>query len=58
MQQVMSNPYAGRRLPIQMTDPRWPSSEGWVKMSQNVNGIEIHYLMNTKTGQFDDLKFK
>ncbi|BBW98642.1 pre-toxin TG domain-containing protein [Geobacillus icigianus] len=60
MKQVMSNPNAGRPVPIRkgMTDPRWPVEEGWIKMTQNVNGYEIHYLKNTKTGQFDDFKFK
>lgn len=54
----MSNPAAGRQLPIKMTDPRWPASDGWVKMSQNVNGVEIHYVLNTRTGEVDDFKFK
>ncbi|ANB59435.1 hypothetical protein [Anoxybacteroides amylolyticum] len=60
MKQVMSNPNAGKPVPMRkgMTDPRWPAEEGWVKMAQNVNGHEIHYLKNTKTGQFDDFKFK
>lgn len=40
----MSNPAAGTRLPFEMTDPRWPAADGWVKMSQNVNGVEIHYV--------------
>ncbi|MCK4261353.1 MAG: hypothetical protein KAX49_20450, partial [Halanaerobiales bacterium] len=59
MEQVMSNPNAGNILrSIKMTDPRWPSSEGWVKMTQNINGIEIHYLKNIIMGLFDDFKFK
>jgi hypothetical protein len=41
-----------------MKDARWPASEGWVKMSQNVNGVEIHYVKNTLTGEFSDFKFK
>lgn len=41
-----------------MTDPRWPKEDGWVKMAHNVNGVEIHYVKNTKTGEFDDFKFK
>ncbi|UTR15005.1 hypothetical protein MM221_21160 [Salipaludibacillus sp. LMS25] len=58
MEEVMSNPTTGNVLPIRMTDSRWPSSEGWVKMSKNVNGIEIHYVRNARTGQVDDFKFK
>jgi filamentous hemagglutinin len=41
-----------------MTDPRWPAQDGWVKMQQNINGIVIHYVYNTITGQSDDFKFK
>jgi len=55
---AMSNPKAGRQLPIPMSDARWPSSDGWVKMSQNINGIEVHYVRNTKSGVVDDFKFK
>jgi hypothetical protein len=58
MEQVMSDPAAGLRLPTPMTDPRWPASDGWVKMAQNVNGVEVHYVRNTKTGAVDDFKFK
>ncbi|MFS0654027.1 ribonuclease YeeF family protein [Bacillus sp. 179-C3.3 HS] len=60
MKEVLSNPNSGKPIPLRkgMTDSRWPKDEGWVKMSKNVNGIEVHYLKNTKTGQFDDFKFK
>ncbi|WP_407274749.1 VENN motif pre-toxin domain-containing protein [Dickeya ananatis] len=58
MDQALSNPAAGRQLPIPMTDKRWPKEEGWVKMAQNINGVEIHYVRNTKTNQVDDFKFK
>ncbi len=56
--QAISNPTAGLQLPVPMTDKRWPREDGWVKMSQNINGVEIHYVRNTKTGQIDDFKFK
>jgi hypothetical protein len=58
LEQAISNPTAGRQLPVPMTDKRWTASDGWVKMSQNINGIEIHYVRNTKTGAIDDFKFK
>ncbi len=60
MQQAMSNPAAGTIVPLRksMTDSRWPATNGWVKMTQNVNGIEIHYVRNTRTGDVDDFKFK
>lgn len=59
MTQAMSNPAAGSPIPLRrgMTDPRWPASAGWVKMSQNVNGVEIHYVRNMATGKVDDFKF-
>jgi filamentous hemagglutinin len=57
MKQAMSNPTAGARIPITMSDPRWPASAGWVKMTPNINGIEIHYVYNTVTGATDDFKF-
>jgi filamentous hemagglutinin len=40
-----------------MTDARWPAEDGWVKMSQNINGTEIHYVRNTVTGAVDDFQF-
>ena len=36
----------------------WLADDGWVKMSQNVNGVEIHYIKNTITNEFVDFKFK
>ena len=64
MHQVQSNPLEGAidmsqlSKPIIMTDPRWPAAEGWVKMGNNVNGIEIHFVYNKNTNAFDDFKFK
>lgn len=40
-----------------MSDPRWMASDGWVKMQQIVNGVNIHYVRNTVTGAVDDFKF-
>ncbi|MGX5519378.1 S-layer homology domain-containing protein [Bacillus cereus] len=57
MKEVRSNPQ-GKEIRVPMTDPRWPKEDGWVKMAHNVNGVEIHYVKNTKTGEFDDFKFK
>src|ERR1035437_4774954 len=47
LNQVMSDPAAGREIQITMKDSRWPASDGWVKMTQNVNGVRIHYVLNT-----------
>lgn len=58
MEQAISNPLAGRQLPVPMTDSRWPAADGWVKSAQNINGIEIHYVRNSITGAIDDFKFK
>ena len=56
MSEVRAAP-AGRQLGVPMTDARWPASDGWVKMAQNVNGVEVHYVRNTVTGAVDDFKF-
>jgi hypothetical protein len=59
MKQVYSNPLQGaKQLNIAMSDSRWLAKDGWVKMSQNVNGTEIHFVYNTITKVFDDFKFK
>lgn len=63
MEQVKSNPSAGTPLTrITLNDPRWPSSEGWVKMQQIVptsqGDINIHYVYNQTLKIFDDFKFK
>ena len=57
MTEVRSAP-SGRVLSkVPMTDPRWPASDGWIKMQQIVNGVNIHYVRNTVTGAVDDFKF-
>lgn len=38
-------------------DPRWPSSEGWVKKAAHVNGVEIHFNYNKITKETDDWKY-
>ena len=55
--EVRSNP-RGIRIGLRLTDHRWPSQSGWVKMSQNVNGVEVHYVKNTISGAVDDFKIK
>jgi hypothetical protein len=61
VRQAMSNPAAGKALPLKMTDLRWPGSEGWFKMQQMVesaNGtrVNVHYVFNPTTGAIDDFK--
>jgi hypothetical protein len=59
MEQVMANP-SGKQLPLKMSDKtnNLLAEDGWVKMAQNVNGVEIHYVMNMITGEIVDFKFK
>jgi hypothetical protein len=62
IEQAMANPTIGKELPLKMTDPRWPASEGWVKMRQIIESggkegsIDVHYLLNRTTGAIDDFK--
>ncbi len=64
MHQVQSNPLENAtKLKLQMNDPRWPASDGWVKMQSIVRHADetktiIHFLYNQITGAFDDFKFK
>jgi hypothetical protein len=60
MEQATSNPTAGDPVFVKggMQDSRWQASDGWVKMRQTVNGVEIHYVRNTRTGEVADFKFK
>ena len=60
MQEVLDDPLRGaKRLGgVHMTDPRWPETEGWVKMARNSHGVEIHFVYNPRYGLFDDFKFK
>jgi RHS repeat-associated protein len=60
MGQAKSNPGAGTEIPLKggLKDPNYPGSDGWVKMRQNVNGTEVHYVRNVNTGEVADFKFK
>jgi hypothetical protein len=59
MDQVMSNPLLeAKKLSIKMTDPKWRAEDGWVKMANNVNGVEIHFVYNKRLNAYDDFKFK
>ncbi len=61
MDEVKSKPsgYTPPRMP-KMNDKKngLYAEDGWVKRTQNTNGVEIHYVENTKTGEFIDFKFK
>ncbi|MEZ9823293.1 hypothetical protein AB4238_22170, partial [Shewanella sp. 10N.286.45.A1] len=61
MEEVMSNPsgYTPPRMP-KMSDTKnnLLHKDGWVKKTQNVNGVEIHYVENKNTKQVIDFKFK
>lgn len=58
MEMVKEYPQYGERYGTRMGDPRWHQNDGWVKMHQEVNGVEIHYVYNTRCGCYDDFKFK
>ncbi|MYQ47955.1 hypothetical protein GTW40_23380, partial [Streptomyces sp. SID4985] len=58
MDLVKEYPEYGNELPTVMKDPRWPASDGWVKMEQTVDDVEIHYVWNKQTRQAEDFKYK
>ncbi len=63
MEEVMANPAGDQIKKIKMQDPRFPVSDGWVKMQQIIGDkitgeVIIHYLKNNKTGAVVDFKFK
>lgn len=47
---------SARQVARQLGVPYTTAAE-WVKRVQNVNGVEIHYVENVKTGQVLDFKF-
>ena len=57
-----ADPQNGRKLDIELTDSRWPSSEGWEKWESvfrnEGQNIVIHYVRNPGKGLVDDFKFK
>jgi len=56
MQEAISNPANGKRGVL--NDDRWKTTDGWVKMFQNIEGYEVHYVYNINTGEVDDVKIK
>ncbi len=60
IEQAAASPAAGTKLPINMTDPRWPGAQGWQKMDTWIkpggDPINVHYLYNPVTKQIDDFK--
>lgn len=63
MQQVMSDPLEGATVlrEVVLNDPRWPATDGWVKMQNIVvtseGKIIIHFNYNSNTGATADFKF-
>lgn len=56
IEQAQSSAKNGLQIGKPMGDPRFPASAGWVKMSQNINGVEVHYIYNVNTGKSLDFK--
>jgi RHS repeat-associated protein len=57
MKEAVSDPLAGTVTSVEMADTRWLASKGWVKMAQNINGVEVHYVYNMRTGAAADFKY-
>lgn len=61
MEEVINAPHLGKKLDkIVMNDTAngWVKKDGWIKMTKNVEGIEIHYVYNEILNVYDDFKFK
>ncbi|MDQ2630631.1 MAG: SMP-30/gluconolactonase/LRE family protein [Actinomycetota bacterium] len=58
MKSAKSDPAGGTTIIKELGNPKYPSSEGWVKKAQNINGVEIHYFYNEKTGVAEGWKYK
>lgn len=58
MTAVRADPAGAPIARVVMSDARSPAADGWVKMQQIENGVNIHYVRNTVTGAIDDFKFK
>lgn len=60
--EAMQNPTAGVTASGALRDPRWPASEGWIKLQQTIDPgggegpISVHYNYNTVSGAVDDFK--
>jgi hypothetical protein len=60
VQEAIGHAGNGRKLKDGLHDPRWPASEGWVKMQYFCKpggaNIDVHYVMNTRTGDIDEFE--
>lgn len=62
MRQAQTSPLDGKVIMSDLKDPRWLSSDGWVKMQQTFNFYDgtkatIHYVINHTLKLIDDFKF-
>jgi hypothetical protein len=54
-----ANPAAGKVLQTTLNDPKWPASQGWVKMeSRSPGGVVVHWVRSTFSGEAKDFKLK
>jgi hypothetical protein len=56
IRQAAAHPTAGRVIDLTMNDSRWPASEGWVKMFQDIGDVQVHYVFNRLAKLVDDFK--
>ena len=54
MEQAMSNPAGGARLPIAMSDPRWPASDGWIRVNRIRTTGNLHSLARVRNRSDSD----
>jgi filamentous hemagglutinin len=61
MEEVMANPMGSTppgMPPMSDMKNNLLAADRWVKRTQRVNGVEIHYAENISTKQMVDFKFK
>lgn len=63
MEEVQSNPLENAtQVPVTMNDPRWSAEDDWSKWQRYFSftdgtHVTIHFLYNSRTGEFADFKF-
>jgi RHS repeat-associated protein len=55
---VRQSPGYGDQIMDNLSDPRFPAADGWVKMERRFGSARVHWLANPLTKEAADFKFK